>query len=708
MAKTILVVNDKRELRVFLGEPGGPEATKTTIEPGNAFSPGMYSFGVTWWLRFPGRDFFFAPELAPLETLHWSYARGYVPPIHCEAHVEGIHVRHSLLADGNASERSEAVSARLQLTNQHGAANSVELYVVLRSLGPAGGPLSSLRIGDEGRVVADGRNTNVLLAFDQSPSAVGCGVGDPSPVARAGLVPAEQESTDEAGWCYALAKYDLQLEPGAVWTVHLDCPIPTHGNLAPELAGTAIPRPSQFTARAQCVSDGWQSRLSTVALDVPDDNFRNAFFAGMQHMLTALVGDQARIAPLAYPLPWLRDSIFIIRCFDLAGQHELARAATEYCVRNDFFGGFSAEGDAPGQGIWALVEHYRITRDLDWLASVYPAIERKVDWLFRMRRTTEPIQIVPDTPVLPFMNAARFAGTICVEAKHGIIHGMMDHGIEYALGWVNHWALCGLAEAAYAATELGFNEDAERYVQEATELRTALNEFADQTPAFYEWERTVNSLLWPTRAWESSPETIVDGFDRWWVENRGDETDYRPEKYWLYFELAQAHNALLMGQRERAWQVVEYRLQHQDLPGLYGWREGGDGVGTRNAVHGVTLVGQLRGCQHYDSITPHGWSQSEMWLLQRAMLVEEWQDGLLLFAGVPRHWLTPGARIAIERFPTWYGDVCATLQVDAGGETATITLEGVQDGTLIRLRLPGASQDVRAVDGALRVGVVLF
>jgi hypothetical protein len=43
----------RSDVRVFLGEPGAPEATKTTVEPGNVFSPGMLTYGVTWWLRFP-------------------------------------------------------------------------------------------------------------------------------------------------------------------------------------------------------------------------------------------------------------------------------------------------------------------------------------------------------------------------------------------------------------------------------------------------------------------------------------------------------------------------------------------------------------------------------------------------------------------------------------------------------------------------------
>ena len=40
--------------------------------------------------------------------------------------------------------------------------------------------------------------------------------------------------------------------------------------------------------------------------------------------------------------------------------------------------------------------------------------------------------------------------------------------ITYALGWVNHWALCGLREAAYAARELAFISDVVAYEDNLT------------------------------------------------------------------------------------------------------------------------------------------------------------------------------------------------------------------------------------------------
>ncbi len=692
-------ITPRSDLRVFLGEPGAPEATKTTVEPGNAFSPGMRTFGVTWWLRFPADDTFFAPEAAALDALRWCYEEGCLPLIHCDANVESLTVRHSMFQDGTADAQSEAVCARLHLTNTRRESVTTQVMLVLRSLGPAGGPVPALAVGADGVSLEAGETP--LLGVDLPPTAIGCGVGDPSSWARMGATPPALLVADPDGWCFGLLRYDVTLPPGGTWHVHLDCPQQTQGSLHDELPGTAVPAPARYDARVTAHLERWRALLGGIALDVPEVAFHDAFMAGLGHMLTAMVGDQARIAPLTYPLPWLRDSIYIIRCLDLAGLHDLARAATEYCTRNDFFGGFGAEGDAPGQGVWALVEHYRLTGDTAWLASVYPAIQRKCTWIKRMRRADRPLRVTVDTPVLSFTHAERAAGVICLAARDGLIMGAMDHGVAHAVGWVNQWALCGLRAAAAAAQVLGHAEDAADYDAEWTALWTALQAHAAATPAYFAQERTVNSVLWPTRAWEADQTRARDGFDAWWLENRGHLDAYRPEPYWLYFESAQAHNALLFGERERAWQVVEHRLRHQDLPGLYGWREGGDGVGTENATQGVTLIDQLRGCQRVDSITPHGWSQAEFWLLQRALIIEEWEGGLLLFAGMPARWLEPGARVAFRDFPTWYGRVSAELQVDADGRGVAIGVSGAREGTPLWIRLP--AREVAAVasrDGA--------
>lgn len=685
----------RSDTRVFLGEPCAPEATKTTIEPGNAFSPGMGTFGVAWWLRFPQDGAFYAPERASIEELKWRFEEGYLPLIHCDTSVNGIAIHHSLFQDGIAAERSEAVCAEIRLENLRSDLVDIQLFVTLRSLGPAGGPVYDLKVGSDHRSFWLSKRDLPLMGVDLTPTLVGCGIGDPSPLAQQGQVPVAQEADEEDGWCFGLMRFDIHLSTQEGWSVHIDCPQQSYGVLQNALPGKATFHPECYQQRAQAHLESWLSRMPDIELEVPDEDFRNAFFANLQHMLIATVGDQVRLAPLAYPLPWLRDGVFIMRCFDLAGWHELARATSKICVRQDFYGGFCAEADGPGEGIWALVEHYRITHDRGWLESIYPSIQRKCDWLFSMRRAKEPIQIVLDTPVLPFMHFYRNAGVICLPTQNGLIMGVMDHQVRE--GQTNHWALCGLQEAAYAARELNRTEDTEIYEQEIEELRTALARFVDNSPQYFEWERNTNSLLWPTRAWEYDLDKVAPGFKAWWRECRGTETEYIPEKWWLHFEFGQIHNALLLGLREQVWTAVKYRLDHQDTPGLYGWREFGGGFeAAGNAVNGVSAIQLLRGCQRFDQITPHGWCASEMWLLQRGMLVEEWRGELRLFAGIPKIWLKPGAHIAFRNMLTWYGKVSAEMSVDQDGKTATVRVSGIEPGTQVKVELPGAEALVKS------------
>lgn len=78
-------------------------------------------------------------------------------------------------------------------------------------------------------------------------------------------------------------------------------------------------------------------------------------------------------------------------------------------------------------------------------------------------------------------------------------HLTMDHGVAYSVGWVNHWAICGLREAADAAEALGHMDDAQTWRAEAVDLQASLKSYAQNHPAFFGYERTTNSLLWPTQ-----------------------------------------------------------------------------------------------------------------------------------------------------------------------------------------------------------------
>ena len=248
----------RSDTRVFLGEPGAPEATKTTVEPGNAFSPGIGTFGVAWWLRFPDEDSFFAPETQALESLKWSFEDGYLPLIHCDTLAMGLEIRHSLFQDGTALERSEAVCGNLQIRNSTAQTKNVQVFIALRSLGPAGGPVRDLKVGDDAKSLWLAQRNLPLLGFHRFPDSVGCGVGDPSPLAREGKVPSAKTVADPDGWCFGLGRFDIKLSPQETWCLRFDCPQQSYGVVPDALPGTASMRPDQYEQRVQAHLETWR------------------------------------------------------------------------------------------------------------------------------------------------------------------------------------------------------------------------------------------------------------------------------------------------------------------------------------------------------------------------------------------------------------------------------------------------------------------
>ncbi len=206
---------------------------------------------------------FLPPRRPPSSSLHWRYEGGCLPLIHCETQVHGLDVQHSLFQDGRAADYSEAVCARLRLSNPVSAGRpaSVQVFIALRSLGPAGGPLYDLAVDSNRRGFCQSEGGLPLLAVDRSPDAIGCEAGDPSPLARQGEAPAAAACQDKEGWAYGLLRYDLLIPAGESWTVRLDCPQQTKRQWQYLANSRCVARPEAFEERCQAHLEDWRGSL---------------------------------------------------------------------------------------------------------------------------------------------------------------------------------------------------------------------------------------------------------------------------------------------------------------------------------------------------------------------------------------------------------------------------------------------------------------
>lgn len=142
------------------------------------------------------------------------------------------------------------------------------------------------------------------------------------------------------------------------------------------------------------------------------------------------------------------------------GMHEFSEASCRGIAQKYAFGGFGSEGDAPGEIIWILSEHYLLTRDQEYLEDMYPHIRKKAEFLLRMLETDKPVKIHTEFTT-PQMMLEPNLDMMCLPAAEGLIQGRMDN--HYPIIWVNSFAYLGLSRAALCAEAAGYGEEAKKW-----------------------------------------------------------------------------------------------------------------------------------------------------------------------------------------------------------------------------------------------------
>jgi len=660
---------NRSDNHVILGVPESPETFKTVVEPGNSYSPGFRSYGVSVWVWTEGR--LWAPETMPLEELHWRYADGYLPVLSCEWQAGSITVRTSLHTEGDVRQRNFRTHLRLELHNRADVATSATAHVVIRSFGASGAPLSQLEFRDRD-VLANGR---IVMTLGTTPSSAGAvsysETGqDIGQLLRERRRPAHAQVDDPSAWASGSADYDVDLS--ARGSLHVDATSFVHANsehldwLHREPGLPLIPPDlKQFEA-------SWRDRLP-LRLELPDPRFAEALQAQATYLAMSTVGVEPRISPVSYPLWWLRDGAFAIVAMELAGLSEWADRAVRSVAHSAPFGGFGAESDGPGQLIWIMTEHHRITGDDCFLADVFPHIRRNADLIVRMRHAREPI-FGHTTIRTPQMMLDPSADLMCRPAADGMIQGRMDG--HFPRFWVNGWSWFGLRRAIEAGRQLGV--DVAEWERQAEDLLGRIRSLMPDH--FGENDRDVTGSVWPTGYADPADPIVRRVFDRFWHDVRFAGGTHRPEPEWTYFEACQAHNYVLLGQRDRAWVSIEHFLTRSPAPGLYTQHEG---IGDENS----SLQWQRsRGWDSIPHVTPHGWTSAALLLLLRDCLLTETRDGALVIgSGIPASWMAHD--FAFDGMPSHFGAVSARWSA-ATNTLSVATSRPVPGGIRSALPLP--------------------
>ena len=645
---------NRSDSHVILGVPGSPETFKTVVEPGNSFSPGFRSYGVSSWVTVDGK--LYAPEELAATSLNWRYRDGYLPVLESVWRAGPIEVRSRLFTEGDVASRRIQTYFTVDLVNTSSEPIEVTLHLVVRSFGATGGPITALEF--DGRDVLV--NEAVALTFDTEPDVTRAvaseGGVDISTVLRDGSPPSSSSAVDALGWASGSADFILRLAPGETATRRATAFLHS-GDAALDWLHRRRGLPFEG-GDVEAFLTRWR-QLLPLSFDLPDKRFGEAMLAQIAYLAMSTVGLEPRISPISYPLWWLRDGSYVLVALEKGGFREWVDKAIRNVAMREPFGGFGAEGDGASQLIWLISEHYLMTGDLDFLRDNFPHIQRNADLLFRMRRATAPVFGRTEIRTPEMMLQAQ-ADLMAAPAKDDLIMGRMDW--HFPRFWINGWAYFALTRAALCAEALGL--DGEGYRREAAEILEALNKL--KPAEFGDDERDFNSAFWPT-AWASpDDEIITERFGHFWDTVRFPGGTHSPEREWTYFEAGQAHNQMILGDRDRTWVSIEYFLSTHTAPGLYTYHEG---IGDEN----TSLQWQRsRGWDTIRHVTPHGWTSAELFLLLRDALIRELPGGALAVGtGIPDRWLDED--FSVRGLPSHFGLV--DLEYDAAAGTVTVATE---------------------------------
>jgi hypothetical protein len=580
---------------VVLAVPGTSETEKGYHEPGGNFSPAPGSFGVSLWLTRDDGTPAVASETLPLDGVEQAFLG---------AGDQEVPVVRTTTQYYEAVWSHEKPSRwRLEMTNR----SALVSQLVIRSVGPAGGPIDSLDW--------DGRRllVNERWSIEIEPAPVAVYLMEEGTPAWMRQRSTTTHATFTSGWGYARVELGKPRgTQGKGFRVTID-----DGHRPSQPKGTSIPV-------AQAVP----------RIDLPDPRFEASFRAQVAHLMMGLVGDQTRPGdPMHYPLPWQRDGAYVITALARGGQLEAARLLATYLAENDFFGGFGPEADAPGLALWSLEEVARRINRREYDQWLYPHVQRKVALIGKMLTTEQPMRVTPIGPIVPAYRIKADLDLVADPPRDGLINGKMDW--QRPLLFVNAVSYRGLIDAATLAERLGHSSEAERWSAQALAIKQAWERTF--VPPMSNNDRTYVSSLWPTGIGVSITDVLERELQKRWQERRDEQRNFRQRPLWTYFDLAEAHQWLWLGRPEKVWPTVEWFWRNQASPGLYTWWEG---EGEENTFHRWEHV---RGWLKPPHVTPHYWTAAEMLLLQLDMLAYvdsmPGESTVVIGAGIPTAWV---------------------------------------------------------------------
>lgn len=483
----------------------------------------------------------------------------------------------------------------------------------------------------------------------------------------------------------AQAAFVYPLAHGATFRVALPL-VPERRSRRRGVARRRVARAPSFpqaVPAATHVARGWEAQTRRgMRLELPDPRLTEAIDANRRFLLLFHDGHEITPGPATYHRFWFRDAAYLLAALDYYGFHdEAAEVLVSYPDRqraDGFFFSQRQEWDANGTALWALAQHWRLTRDRALVEAMVGPIASGVRWVERKRHARRRSVRSRDDRLRGLLPAG-------VSAEH---LGPFDY-----FYWDNFWGVAGLragAELLRAAYEPEAAEDASRFARamwDDVQRSLTLNAERLGTPAIPAGPRrrvdpgVIGALVacWPLGLLPHDDERITATAET--IRQRFMLADGRAFYQGIshtglgtYLTLQLAAVELLAGDR-RCLDRLAWMLEVATP--TWTWPE---------ALH-PRLQGGCMGDGH------HGWAAAELLSFVRNLLVREEAGGLVLASLVPDGWFGHGWEV--HGAPTSAGRISYAVRWHDERPALLWELDphGSEDGSGRRVRLTAPGLD---------------
>jgi len=445
-----------------------------------------------------------------------------------------------------------------------------------------------------------------------------------------------------------------------------------------------------FAARHAGCRAFWQAKLAAAArFSVPEARVEEMIRAGLLHLDIVAYGLEPQgtvAATIGVYNPIGSESSPIIQYFDSAGWHDLARRSIQYFLDKQHddgfiqnFGGYMLE---TGPALWTMGEHFRYTRDVEWVKAVKDKVLKSCDFILAWRERNK------DVP--------RGEGRGLMEGK------VADPEDPFHSFMLNGYGYLGLSRVSEMLADIDA-EQAARLGLEAgrfkTDIREELAANLAKSPVVPLGDGTWCPSVGPWAEARGPVSLLTDGLP-WWTHGAFACRDSLIGPLYLVLQ------EVLSPEEQAAEWMLQYSADlfhvrnvalsqpYYSEHALAHLRRGEVKAflaAFYNGLSGLADRETYSFWEHYHHASPHKTHEEAWFLMQtRWMLYLEEGAALRLLPGVPRAWLEDGKRITISNAASYFGPFSLEVisEVDESRITARVTCTTDRKPKTVTLRLP--------------------